>query len=85
MAKTRINISIDQDLADFIKNFAGENRTSVADIITQYVLTLKRNVDGELTETILAHPAFEKAMTEVQARLKEGTARWHTHDEVFSD
>ena len=48
MAKTRINISIDQDLADFIKNFAGENRTSVADIITQDVLTLKRNVDGEL-------------------------------------
>lgn len=85
MSKTRINISIDQDLADFIKNFAGENRTSVADIITQYVLNLKRNVEGEQTEVILAHPAFKKTMAEAQARLKEGKAVWHNYDEVFSD
>ena len=30
MAKTRLNVSLDQDLADFAKVFAAENRTSVA-------------------------------------------------------
>ncbi len=37
MPKTRINISIDQDLADFAKIFAMENRTSVAEMVTQYL------------------------------------------------
>ena len=47
MAKTRINISLDKDLAEFAKIFAAENRTSVADLITQFLLSLKRRVDGE--------------------------------------
>ena len=32
MPKTRLNVSLDQDLADFAKAFAAENRTSVADM-----------------------------------------------------
>ena len=46
MTKTRINISLDQDLADFARLFAVENRTSVADMITQYLLALKRRAEG---------------------------------------
>ncbi len=85
MAKSRINISLDQDLADFAKVFAAENRTSVADMFTQYLLTLKRRVEGDQMETILAHPAFARAMEEAQARLRDGTAEWHSYDEVFED
>jgi hypothetical protein len=85
MSKTRINISLDQDLADFAKIFAAENRTSVADVITQYLLSLKRRVEGESTEEILSHPAFGKAMDEAQAKLRKGTAQWHSYDEVFGD
>lgn len=85
MAKTRINISLDKDLAEFAKIFAAENRTSVADLVTQFLLGLKRRVEGEDTEKILAHPAFQKAMEEAQARLRDGTAEWHSYDEVFSD
>ena len=62
MPKTRINISLDQDLADFAKVFAAENRTSVADMVTQYLLTLKRRIEGQDTERILSHPAFQEAM-----------------------
>jgi hypothetical protein len=85
MAKTRINISLDKDLAEFAKVFAAENRTSVADIITQFLLSLKRRVEGEDIEKILAHPAFQQAMEEAQARLRDGTAEWHSYDEVFPD
>jgi len=31
LSKTRINVSLDQDLAEFAKIFAMENRTTVAD------------------------------------------------------
>ncbi len=34
MAKTRLNLSLDLDLVEFIKGFAEENRTTVADVIT---------------------------------------------------
>lgn len=85
MAKSRINLSLDQDLVDFTKAFAAENRTTVADVITQYLLGLRRRVQGENTVKILDHPAFQEAMEDVQLRLREGKAQWHTFDEVFSD
>ena len=85
MPKTRLNVSLDQDLAEFAKVFAAENRTSVADMVTQYLLALKRHVVGEYMEKILAHPAFQKAMEDAQAKLRAGTAQWHSYDEVFGD
>jgi len=85
MAKTRINVSLDPDLAEFAKVFAAENRTSVAEMFTQYLLALKRRNEGENVRQILSHPAFEQAMEEVQDRLRKGTAKWHSYDEVFID
>jgi hypothetical protein len=83
MSKTRLNISLDQDLADFAKIFATENRTSVADMVTQYLLTLKRKTEGRETEKIFSDPAFQDAMEEMQTKLRNGTAEWHSYDEVF--
>ena len=85
MTKTRLNVSLDQDLAEFAKAFAAENRTSVADMVTQYLLTLKRRVEGDYVEEIFAHPAFQQAMEDAQAKLRDGTAQWHSYDEVFGD
>jgi len=85
MLKTRLNVSLDQDLAEFAKVFAAENRTSVAEMVTQYLLALKRRSEGEYVEKILAHPAFQKAMEDAQAKLRAGTAQWHSYDEVFGD
>lgn len=85
MPKTRINVSLDRDIADFARTFAAENRMSVADIITQYLLSLKRRVEGEYVEDVLAHPSFRQAMEEAQAKLRDGTAQWHSYDEVFGD
>ena len=83
MSKTKINLSLDQDLADFAKMFAAENRVTFSEIITQYLLTLKRRVEGESVERILAQPAFHDAMESAQAKLRDGTAKWHSYDEVF--
>jgi len=85
MPKTRLNVSLDQDIAEFAKVFAAENRTSVADMVTQYLLALKRRVEGEYMEQIFAHPAFQQAMEDAQAKLRSGTAEWHSYDEVFGD
>ncbi|MDA3970400.1 MAG: DUF6364 family protein [Desulfobulbaceae bacterium] len=83
MSKTRINLSIDQDLADFAKMFAAENRTTFAEIITQYILSVKKRVEGEAVETVLSHPAFQLAMEEAQSKLRKGTGSWHSYDDVF--
>lgn len=83
MAKSHLNISLDEDLVDFIKIFAAENRISVADMVTQYLLALKRKVEGENTERILANPAFQEAMEEVQTKLRYGTAKWHSYEDLF--
>jgi hypothetical protein len=85
MSKTRINVSLDQDLAEFAKIFATENRTTVADIVTQYLLSLKRRVESENVENIFAHPAFHQAMEEAQTKLRTGSAQWHSYDEVFGE
>lgn len=85
MSKTRLNISIDYDLADFIKSYAQENRTTASEVITQFVLGLKRRTHRNHTETILADPEFSQALTETHAKIKNGSAEWHTFDEVFSD
>ena len=85
MPKARINISLDADLIQFIKQFAKENRITVADVFTQYVLALKRHAKGEPTDLIMANPAFRQALEEVQTRLKDGTAEWRTMDEVFGN
>ena len=85
MPKTRLNVSLDQDIADFAKVFAAENRTSVAEMVTQYLLALKRRVEGENIEKILTHPAFEKAMQDAQMKLRHGTAEWHSYEEVFGE
>ncbi len=83
MAKARLNISLDQDLVEFFKVYARENRTTVANVITQFILTLKRKTQGESMEIILSNPDFYSALVDVQSRLRKGTSEWHTFEQVF--
>ena len=85
MPKARLNISLDQDLVDFVKVYVRENRTTVADVVTQFILALKRQAQGDSMEIILSNPDFHKALLEVQSRLSNGTAKWYTFEEVFGD
>ena len=85
MAKSRLNLSIDEDLIDFAKDFAAKNRMAVADMVTQYFLSLKRQDERELQQSLLANPAFQAAMEETKEKLKQGTAKWFSFEEVFGD
>ena len=85
MSKTRLNISLDQDLVNFIKVYVKENRTTVANVVTQLILALKRQAQGDSMEIILSDPDFHKALLDVQSRLRNGTAKWHTFKKVFGD
>ncbi len=85
MSKTRLNISLDQDLVSFIKIYVKENRTTVANVVTQLILALKRQAQGDSMEIILSDPDFHKALLDVQSRLRNGTAKWHTFKKVFGD
>jgi len=36
-------------------------------------------------EIILSNPDFHKALLDVQSRLRNDTAQWHSFEEVFGD
>lgn len=83
--KTRLNLSLDEDLVEFAKHFAARNRMAVADMVTQYFLSLKREEEGEMHKVLLANHAFHKAMEETKEKLQKGTATWHSFEDVFGD
>jgi hypothetical protein len=85
MAKTRLNISLDEELVDFVKIFAAENRMSVTEIFKQYLSMLKCHAEKHVGKKVLPHSAFHKAMADVQRKLRDGTAVWHSYDEVFGE
>ncbi|MBW2370399.1 MAG: hypothetical protein JRH15_21215 [Deltaproteobacteria bacterium] len=85
MSKTRLNISIDKDLAEYVKLYAQENRTTTSEVFTQFILGLKRRNLGDSMDLIYANPDFHKAVLDVRNRLQDGSAEWHSFEEVFAD
>ena len=83
MQKGKINITLDKDLIDYAKTYAEEQRTSVSEIFTQFLLNLKRAKENDPTEVILADPDFTDSLLETIARIKSGKVRWAKYEEVF--
>jgi len=83
MQKARINLAIDADLLDFVKEYAETQRTSVSEVFTQFALKLKRMKENDPTETILADPDFSSSLLEIMDRVKNGGVTWKSYDEVF--
>lgn len=85
MMKTRLNLSLDHDLVDFMKVYAQENRTTVSEVMTQFILALKRKAEGDSMDLIFSNPDFYNAILDVQSRVRNGTAEWYTFEEVFGE
>lgn len=85
MPKARLNISLDQDLIEFVKTFSEENRTTVAEVFTQFLLNLKREKAGDPTEFILSDKAFRESMLMIMKKLRTGEARWYSYKDVFGE
>ena len=83
MHKGKVNITLDKDLIEYIKDYAEEQRTTISEIITQFVLNLKRTKEKSSTEIILADPDFKESLLNTISRIRSGKAKWFKYDEVF--
>jgi hypothetical protein len=83
MPKARINLTLDADLIEFVKDYAESQRTTVSEVFTQFALKLKRLKENDPTETILADPDFTESLLQTIQRVKNGTVSWQGYDEVF--
>jgi hypothetical protein len=83
MQKSRINLTLDADLVDFVKEYAESQRTTVSEVFTQFALKLKRNKENDPTEVIIADPIFSESLIETMERIKEGKVVWKSYDKVF--
>ncbi len=83
MLKSKINITLDQDLIEFAKSYAQYQRTSVSEIFSQFLLNLKRAKENDPTEIIMADSDFRESLLDTISRIRSGKVKWHTYDEVF--
>ncbi|HQB14718.1 MAG TPA: DUF6364 family protein [Syntrophales bacterium] len=83
MQKTKVNITLDKDLVEFAKCYAEEQRTTVSEIVGQFILNLKRTKEREPTEIILADPDFTNSLLDTLCEIRSGKMKWHDYDEVF--
>lgn len=83
MQKARINLTLDADLIEFVKEYAESQRTTVSEVFNQFALKLKRIKENDPTETILADPDFTDSLMQTMEQVKAGTVTWHSYDEVF--
>ncbi|MFQ6003405.1 MAG: DUF6364 family protein [Candidatus Zixiibacteriota bacterium] len=83
MQKSKINLTLDKDLIEYAKLYAEEQRTSVSEIFTQFLLNLKRAKEGDPTQIILADPDFRESLLETISRIKSGKVKWSKYKEVF--
>jgi len=83
MSKEKINITMDKDLIEFAKDYAGQQRTSVSEIFTQFILNLKRNHEDDPTAIILSDPDFQKTVLDTIERIRSGKIKWYGYKEIF--
>jgi hypothetical protein len=83
MQKARINLTLDVDLVEFVKEYAESQRTTVSEVFTQFALKLKRNKENDPTETIIADAEFSESLIQTMESIKEGKVSWKSYDEVF--
>lgn len=83
MHKGKVNITLDRDLIEYVKTYAEEQRTTISEIFTQFVLNLKRTKDKEPTEIILTDPDFKESLLDMISRIRNGKVKWFKYDEVF--
>lgn len=83
MAKNKLNITLDQDLIEFSKSYAEEQRTTVSELISQFLLNLKRTKSQDPTDVIISDPEFNDSLLETIARIRDGKEKWLTYKEVF--
>ncbi len=84
MPKGKINITMDQDLIEYAKVYASEQRTTVSEVFSQFILNLKRIREDDPTQIILSDANFKKSLLETVSRIRSGEVKWSEYEEIFS-
>lgn len=79
MQKEKLNITVDKDLIEYIKTYAEYQRTSVSEVVTQFILNLKRSREDDPTETVLSDPEFSRSLLKTLSQIKSGKMKWHKY------
>ena len=83
MQKGKVNITMDKDLIEYAKAYADEQRTTVSEVFTQFILNLKRVKEDSPLDIIMADSAFRDSLLETISEVRSGKIKWHRYDEVF--
>jgi len=84
MEKGNLSVTLDRDLIDYAEIVAKENRTTVSELINQFILNLKRARENNPTEIILSDPVFKESLLNTISEMRSGKIKWHTYEEIFS-
>ena len=83
MQKSKINISMDQDLIEYAKLYASQQRTTVSEVFTQFILNLKRVHEDDPMQIVLDDPKFKDSLMATMAKIRSGNTKWSGYDEIF--
>jgi len=83
MSKGKMNITMDKDLIEYAKIYANEQRTTVSEVFSQFILNMRRVKENDPTEIILSDPDFRDSILETMTRIQSGDVQWSGYDEVF--
>jgi hypothetical protein len=83
MEKGNLNLTLDRDLIDYAEIVAKENRTTVSELINQFILNLKRVRENNPTEFILSDPVFKESLLNTISKLRSGKINWRNYEEIF--
>ena len=83
MSKGKMNITMDKDLIEYAKIYANEQRTTVSEVFSQFILNMRRVKEKDPTEIILSDPDFRDSILETMTRIQSGDVQWSGYDEVF--
>ena len=85
MSKVRVNITLDDDLAGFLKGFSRAQRLSMSELINQRALNLKRAQENQGMETILSAPEFYQSLLDTLERSRSGKMKWHNREKALGN
>ena len=85
MSKVRVNITLDEDLAGFLKGFSLSQRVSMSELINQWALGLKRVQENQGMEAILSSPEFYRSILNTLEKSRAGKTKWHNREEALGN
>ena len=85
MSKVRVNITLDHDLAGFLKGFSRAQRLSMSELINQWALNLKRAQENQGMEIILSAPEFYQSLFDTLERSRSGKMKWDNRKKALGN